>query len=105
MNAPQQFTMPYIYGPNGEVTHIAQKDANGNIIGYTEIKKKNATTSNQTTIAPIVSNSTTTVNTPTLYSPINNDVDDLLAPLPGKNGKKLKLAAKNGSIVRAIKNL
>jgi hypothetical protein len=109
MNAPHQFSMPIIYGPNGEITHVAQKDAKGNVIGYTEVKKKGATTTTpQTTTAP----ATTTNNTPattspttTLYSPIVIDYDDPLAPLPGKNGKKLKAAAKNGSIVRAIKNL
>jgi hypothetical protein len=108
MNAPHQFSMPIIYGPNGEITHVAQKDAKGNVIGYTQVKKKGATTTPQTTTAP----ATTTNNTPattspttTLYSPIVIDYDDPLAPLPGKNGKKLKAAAKNGSIVRAIKNL
>jgi hypothetical protein len=107
MNAPQQFNMPYIYGPGGEITHVAQKDEKGNITGYTEVKKKAAatTTSAQTTTAPVATTSPTTSPTTTLYSPIVIDYDDPLAPLPGKNGKKLKLAAKNGSIVRAIKNL
>jgi len=102
MNAPQQFNMPVMYGPNGEITHIAQKDEEGNIIGYTEIKKKAGTT---TTPAQTKTTPATTSPTTTMYSPIKIDYDDPLAPLPGKNGKKLKLAAKNGSIVRAVRNL
>lgn len=110
MNAPQQFNMPYIYGPGGEITHVAQKDEKGNIIGYTEVKKKAGTTTTpaQTKTTPVIpTNNTpaTTSPTTTLYSPIVIDYDDPLAPLPGKNGKKLKLAAKNGSIVRAARNL
>jgi len=102
MNAPQQFNMPVMYGPNGEITHIAQKDEEGNIIGYTEVKKKAGTT---TTPAQTKTTPATTSPTTTMYSPIKIDYDDPLAPLPGKNGKKLKLAAKNGSIVRAVRNL
>jgi hypothetical protein len=105
MNAPHQFNMPVVYGPNGEITHVAQKDEKGNIIGYTEVKKKAKTTTTpaQTKTTPIIP--ATTSPTTTSYSPIVIDYDDPLAPLPGKNGKKLKAAAKNGSIVRAIKNL
>lgn len=115
MNAPQQFNMPYIYGPGGEITHIAQKDAKGNIVGYTQIKKKGATTTTpQTTTAPAATTTTSKTNTPattaamptTQYSLIEDEEDPYgMVSGKGKNGKKLKLAAKNGSIVRAIKNL
>jgi hypothetical protein len=99
MNAPFQPEIPYIYGPNGEITHKKVYDKSGkNIIGYQPVTKEEAAkVPQQSKTKSIDSKEDVSENE---YSPISED-DIMYQERNGGKTKKKKYS--QSSIVRAFK--
>jgi hypothetical protein len=103
MNAPFQANIPYIYGPNGEITHKKVYDKSGkNIIGYQPISKEEAIKI-PSKATPAFNPNTNMVSQDVAeeeYSPIAED-DIMYQERNGGKTKKKKYS--QSSIVRAFK--
>ena len=99
MNAPFQPNIPYIYGPNGEITHKKVYDKSGkNIIGYEPVsKEESAKILQKSETKSIDSKEDVSENE---YSPISED-DIMYQEKNGGKTKKKKYS--QSSIVRAFK--
>jgi hypothetical protein len=96
MNAPWQPNIPYIYGPNGEITHRKVYDKDGKtILGYEPVGKTTKIPSGAT--PPIVPEENVDSES---YSPINEN-DIMYQQRNGGKTKKKKYS--QSSIVRAFK--
>ena len=105
MNAPFQPEIPYIYGPNGEITHKKVYDKSGkNIIGYQPVSKEQAAVIPSKATPPFVEQPAYISED---YAPIdeeeytNEEYMDQVAPK--KFGGKVKKKYSQSSIVRAFK--
>jgi hypothetical protein len=106
MNAPFQADIPYIYGPNGEITHKKVYDKSGkNIIGYQPVSKQEALEIPSGPTPAINPNTNTNiVPQEEEFIPIDYTNEEYMNQVaPKKNGGKLKKKYSQSSIVRAFK--